>query len=42
MGVPLDAIVTRNPADFASSAIPVWTPAELIAHLAEAAAEENT
>jgi len=37
MVVPLDAIVTRNPADFFSSAIPVWTPAQLIAHLTAAA-----
>jgi len=29
--VPLDAIVTRNPKDFAGSPVPVLTPAELLA-----------
>ena len=30
----LDAIVTRNGADFSHSPIPVWTPSELLARLA--------
>lgn len=29
----LDAIVTRNPADFSHSPIPVWEPAELLKRL---------
>jgi hypothetical protein len=29
----LDAIVTRNPADFAHSPIPIWEPAELLKRL---------
>lgn len=29
----LDAIVTRNSADFSHSPIPVWQPAELVRHL---------
>jgi len=37
LAVPLDVIVTRNPAHFSSSAIPVWTPRQLIAHLTAAA-----
>jgi hypothetical protein len=32
----LDAIVTRNPKDFAGSPIPVLTPTELLALLAKA------
>jgi predicted nucleic acid-binding protein len=32
----LDAIVTRNVADFTHSPIPVWTPAELLKRLAAA------
>ena len=32
----LDAIVTRNVADFAHSPIPVWEPAELLKRLAAA------
>jgi len=32
----LDAIVTRNPKDFAGSPVPVLTPAELLALLAKA------
>jgi hypothetical protein len=32
----LDAIVTRNPKDFAGSPVPVLTPAELLALLATA------
>jgi predicted nucleic acid-binding protein len=32
----LDAIVTRNPNDFAGSPLPVLTPAELLARLAQA------
>lgn len=30
----VDAIVTRNPADFSHSPIPVWEPAELLRRLA--------
>jgi hypothetical protein len=29
----LEVIVTRNPADFSSSSIPVWSPAQMIARL---------
>ena len=29
----LDAIVTRNPADFLHSPIPVWTPADFVKRL---------
>ena len=29
----LDAMVTRNPADFSHSPIPVWEPAELLNRL---------
>jgi predicted nucleic acid-binding protein len=32
----LDAIITRNPADFAHSPIPVWEPAELLKRLSTA------
>ena len=32
----LDAIVTRNPKDFAASPVPVLTPAELLALLPKA------
>jgi hypothetical protein len=32
----LDAIVTRNPKDFAASPIPVLTPTELLASLPKA------
>ena len=32
----LDAIVTRNPKDFAASPVPVLTPAELLALLTKA------
>jgi hypothetical protein len=35
MSVPLDAIVTRDPAGFATSPIPAFTPAQLIAQLNE-------
>lgn len=41
MVVTLDAIVTRNPADFSLSPIPVWTPPQLIAHLTAEAMDEN-
>jgi hypothetical protein len=33
MAANLDAIVTRNPSDFAGSPLPVLTPAELLRHL---------
>lgn len=38
----LDAIVTRNVADFAHSPIPVWEPAELLKRLAAASAPPVT
>jgi hypothetical protein len=38
----LDAIVTRNVADFAHSPIPVWEPAELLKRLAAASAPRAT
>jgi predicted nucleic acid-binding protein len=38
----LDAIVTRNVADFAHSPIPVWEPAELLKRLAAAGAPPAT
>jgi len=38
----LDAIVTRNVADFAHSPIPVWEPAELLKRLAAASAPPAT
>ena len=37
----LDAIVTRNPAHFSQSPIPVWEPAELLRRLASAAPTTN-
>ena len=33
ISVALDAIITRNPADFAHSPVPVWQPAELLRRL---------
>jgi hypothetical protein len=36
MNASLDAIVTRNPKDFAGSRIPILTPADLLAQLAKA------
>jgi predicted nucleic acid-binding protein len=38
----LDAIVTRNVADFAHSPIPVWEPAELLKRLAAASSPPAT
>jgi predicted nucleic acid-binding protein len=38
----LDAIVTRNVADFAHSPIPVWEPAELLQRLAAAGSPPPT
>ena len=35
MNASLDAIVTRNPKDFAGCRIPIMTPADLLALLAE-------
>jgi predicted nucleic acid-binding protein len=38
----LDAIVTRNGADFSHSSIPVWDPAELLKRLAAASSAPAT
>jgi predicted nucleic acid-binding protein len=40
IGVPLDAIVTRDPEGFASSPIPVLSPAQLIAKLSAGTADD--
>ena len=38
----VDAIVTRNPADFSHSPIPVWEPAELLRRLSSPGPSANT
>ena len=38
----VDAIVTRNPSDFAHSPVPVWEPAELLKRLRSGSAPAGT